>query len=212
MRVRIVVTDDSEVRREGLRRLLEGEPSWLVVGEGDLDALGALVVEHAPDVVVISTARPPEDVAAAVVVAARRGPGVHSIVVSPYRDRAALSAALHAGAAGYVSSDDVLGGVIEAVRMTGEPEPYVSSSLGAALATDDAAAAAPGLTEREMTVFRLVALGHTNAEIAAQLSLSVRTIEAQRSRLQRKLGAGSRVELVRIALALGFIDRSDGMA
>jgi two-component system, NarL family, response regulator NreC len=98
------------------------------------------------------------------------------------------------------------------VRMTAEPQPYVSSSLGAALATDEAAAAAPGLTERETTVFRLVALGHTNAEIAGLLSLSVRTVEAQRGRLQRKLGASNRVELVRLALALGYIDRSDGLA
>jgi two-component system response regulator NreC len=212
MRSRIVVTDDSEVRREGFRRLLEAEPAWSVVGAGEVGALEALVVEHTPDVVVLSTAREPSAVAAAVVLAARRCPDVRTVVVSPHRDRAALSAVLHAGAAGYVSSDDVLGGVLEAVRMTAEPQPYVSSSLGAALATDEAAAAAPGLTERETTVFRLVALGHTNAEIAGLLSLSVRTVEAQRGRLQRKLGASNRVELVRLALALGYIDRSDGLA
>jgi DNA-binding NarL/FixJ family response regulator len=212
MHARIVVIDDSEVRQVGLRRLLEGELDWTVVGSGEVDALGALVAEHAPDVVVVSTGREPEEIVAALVLAARRCPGVGTVVVSPHRDRSALSAALNAGAAGYVASDDVLGGVIEAVRMIGEPAPYVSSSLGAALATEDGTPSELGLTERETIVLRLVALGHTNAEIAARLSLSVRTIEAQRSRVQRKLGAANRVELVRLALAHGFIDRSDGAA
>jgi DNA-binding NarL/FixJ family response regulator len=211
MLARIVITDDNDVRREGLRRLLQAEPGWSVVGAGEIDALGSLLVRHAPDVVVLSTARGREEVVEAVSLATRRVPGVRVVIVSPHSTSPIVSAALRAGAAGYILSDDVLGGVIEAVRMAGEPTPYLSTTLGAQLAIRDGFDAFD-LTERERMILRLVALGYTNLEVADRLSLSVRTIEAQRAGLQRKLKAGSRVELVRAALARGLIDRDDGMA
>jgi DNA-binding NarL/FixJ family response regulator len=210
MLTRIVVTDDNQVRREGLRRLLEGEPGWSVVGAGNIDVLGNLVAQHSPDVLVLSTARRYDEVEAALALAERRCPGVHSVVVTPHRDMSAVSSVLHAGAAAYVLSEDVLSGVLEAVRLTGEQTPYLSSTLAAELAVDNPATTLPVLDEREEKVLRLIALGYTNVEIAHRLSLSVRTIEAQRGRLQRKLPGSSRVDLVRAALARGLIDRHDG--
>jgi two-component system response regulator NreC len=209
---RIVVTDDNEVRREGLRRLLQGEPGWSVVGAGDVDALEELLVRHGPDVVVLSTARGGDEVSAAVGMATRRIPGVRVVIVSPQSAPAAVGAALRAGATGYILADDVLGGVIQAVRMANEPTPYLSSTLAAQLAMSNGGNSTPDLTERERQLLKLVALGYTNTEVAERLSLSVRTIEAQRARLQRKLRAPTRVALVRTALAAGLIDRHDGMA
>jgi two-component system response regulator NreC len=210
MLARIVVTDDNEVRREGLRRLLQAEPGWSVVGAGEVDALGSLLVRHAPDVVVLSTARGANEVVEAVSLATRRVPGVRVVIVSPHSAPPVVSAALRAGAAGYILGADVLGGVIEAVRMAGEPTPYLSRTLGAQLAIHNGSGGFD-LSERERMILRLVALGHTNSEVADRLSLSVRTIEAQRAGLQRKLGAGSRVGLVRAALARGLISRDDGL-
>jgi two-component system response regulator NreC len=210
MLTRIVVTDDNQVRREGLRRLLEGESGWSVVGVGDVDALGELVAQHVPDVLVLSTARRFEDVEAALALADSQCPGLHAVIVSPHADLPAVSAVLKAGAGAYVLSEDVLAGVLEAVRMTGEPRPYLSSTLATQLAFETPATLLPVLREREETILRLVALGHTNTEIAERLSLSVRTIEAQRGRLQRRLGASTRAELVRAALGRGLIDRRDG--
>jgi two-component system response regulator NreC len=132
------------------------------------------------------------------------------VIVSPHGAPPVVSAALRAGAAGYILGADVLGGVIEAVRMAGEPTPYLSRTLGAQLAIHNGSGGFD-LSERERMILRLVALGHTNSEVADRLSLSVRTIEAQRAGLQRKLGAGSRVGLVRAALARGLISRDDGL-
>ncbi|MCW3063533.1 MAG: two component transcriptional regulator, LuxR family [Solirubrobacterales bacterium] len=210
MLTRIVVADDNQVRREGLRRLLEAEPGWSVVASGAFDAIEELLGRHEPDVLVVSTARGSDDVEDALARADHRCAGLHSVVISPHRDLSSVSAVLQAGAAAYVLSEDVLSGVLEAVRMTGEPAPYLSTTLAARLATDNPVASRPALDEREEKVLRLVALGYTNVEVAGRLSLSVRTIEAQRGRLQRKLGAGNRVELVRAALARGLIDRHDG--
>jgi two-component system, NarL family, response regulator NreC len=209
---RIVVTDDNEVRREGLRRLLSGEPGWTVVGAGEVAALEEMLVRHGPDVVVLSTARGGDEVASAVRMATRLIPGCRVVIVSPQSSPTAVGEALRAGATGYILADDVLGGVIQAVRMANEPTPYLSSTLAAQLAMRNGMNGTPDLTERERQLLRLVALGYTNAEVAESMSLSVRTIEAQRARLQRKLHAPTRVGLVRAALAAGLIDRHDGIA
>jgi two-component system response regulator NreC len=120
--------------------------------------------------------------------------------------------ALRSGAIGYVLKEAAPTELVEAVRRAAAGKPYLSPGLGAQLAADDAAVtmdpSAPpdGLTEREAEILRLIALGHTNAEVGKLLHLSVRTIEARRAHVQQKTGRTGRPELVRYALERGLLD------
>jgi two-component system response regulator NreC len=117
--------------------------------------------------------------------------------------------ALRAGASGYVLKEADEEELVEAVRRAAAGESYVTPALGARLA---AAPEGPpdDLSPRELEVVRLIALGHTNPEIAEQLHVSVRTVETHRSHAQRKTGAGSRAELVRYALDHGLLEQGSG--
>ena len=116
--------------------------------------------------------------------------------------------ALRAGALGYVLKEAADAELVEAVRRAAAGQTYLNPRLGAALAAaPPLAAGRPGdLTEREIEVLRLIALGHTNADIAEQLYLSVRTVESHRAHIQQKLRCSSRAELVRYALDHGLLE------
>jgi two-component system response regulator NreC len=116
--------------------------------------------------------------------------------------------ALTTGAAAYVLKEAAHAELVDAIRRAAASESYLTPRLGALLARTPPASDEPpdGLTERELQILRLVALGHTNAEIGRLLHLSVRTIEARRAHIQQKLGRTSRPELVRYALDRGLLD------
>jgi two-component system, NarL family, response regulator NreC len=118
--------------------------------------------------------------------------------------------ALRAGAAGYVLKEAADSELVEAIRRAAAGETYLTPSLGAALAAAPPAPAGPpdDLSEREVEVLRLIALGHTNSEIAGQLYLSVRTVESHRAHIQQKLRLSTRAELVRYALDRGLLESS----
>jgi two-component system response regulator NreC len=113
--------------------------------------------------------------------------------------------AFAAGAAGYVLKEAADTELVEAVRRAAVGKTYLNPALGARIAREPPAGHLGDLSERETEVLRLLALGHTNPEIAGQLYLSVRTVENHRSHVQRKLGASSRAELVRYALRHGLV-------
>ena len=117
--------------------------------------------------------------------------------------------ALRAGALGYVLKDAADGELVDAVRRVAEGGTYLNPALGARLATTPERPSGPpgDLSGREAQVLRLIALGHTNAEIAEQLFLSVRTVETHRAHIQQKLGRSTRAELVRYALDNGLLVR-----
>lgn len=211
----ILIADSNAVRRRGLRRLLDDEgASRLVEVDGRAQDLTRAVEEHQADVVVVSLALDGAelielvDAAGAAVAPA---PGV--VVVSGRRDFAHVRAALRAGALGFVLREDALAELPHATRAAMDRQRWLSPSLGAALLVEgDTADPADTLSEREVEVLRLLALGHTNAEVAARLYLSVRTIENHRASLVRKLHAAGRADLVRAALERGLLDdavRSD---
>ena len=116
--------------------------------------------------------------------------------------------ALGAGAMAYVLKESADAELVEAVRRAAAGETYLTPQLGARLAAQPPEpAGSPGdLSEREVEVLRLIALGHTNMEIAQQLYLSVRTVESHRAHIQQKLRRSSRAELVRYALEQGLVD------
>jgi two-component system response regulator NreC len=116
--------------------------------------------------------------------------------------------ALRAGAIGYVTKEAADAEVVEAVRLAADDQPYLHPRLGAKLATEPVDEGPPDdLTEREVQVLRLIALGHTNTEIASQLYLSVRTVESHRAHIQQKLRLSTRAELVRYALDHGLVEQ-----
>ena len=123
-------------------------------------------------------------------------------------DPAFARQALRAGALGYVLKEAADEELLEAVRAAAAGETYLNPRLGARLAAEPPEPAGPpdDLTEREVEVLRLIALGHTNAEIGEQLYLSVRTVETHRAHIQQKTRRTSRAELVRYALDHGLVE------
>jgi two-component system, NarL family, response regulator NreC len=135
-------------------------------------------------------------------------------VLTVHDDVAYLRQAFAAGARGYLVKDAADVELVLAIRQVASGEEYVHPRLGAALLNPSAAgrAAGPGgeLSEREVEVLHLLALGHTNAEIATELYVSVRTVETHRAHIQQKLGIKARADLVRYALERGLLEEDGG--
>jgi two-component system response regulator NreC len=201
MATTIVLADDHAVVRSGLKLLLEGEHDMEVVAvAGTAEDALRYVRGHKPDVLILDLnmpgARRSLDVIPEVEDAS---PGTRVVVLTMQEDPAFARHALRAGALGYVLKEAADDELVNAVRLASEGRTYLHPRLGAALAA--APEGPPGdLTQRELDVLRLIALGHTNAEIAEQLHLSVRTVETHRAHIQQKLGLSARAELVRYAL------------
>ena len=195
--IRILLADDHAVVRSGLRHVLGAEDDMEVVAEaGDLEETLRKVRGHRPDVLVLdlNLGR------ASSLPAIPELSGLTRVVVLTMQDDPAFARrALADGAAGFVLKETAEGVLLDAVRQAAAGGTYLDPALGARLA---AAPAGPpdGLTDRELEVLRLLALGHTNAEVAEQMFLSVRTVESHRAAAARKTGRHSRAELVRYAL------------
>ena len=137
-----------------------------------------------------------------------RSPGTSVVVLTMQEDPSFARTALQAGARGYVLKDSANTELVAAVRRAAAGETYLAPRLGAALAATPAAPSGPpdDLTPRELEVLRLIALGHTNAEVGTQLYLSIRTVESHRAHIQQKLRRSTRAELVRYALDHDLLD------
>jgi two-component system, NarL family, response regulator NreC len=199
--IRVVVADDHAVVRAGLSLLLESSGRFAVVAEaGDVEAARRYVLGHKPDVVVLDLNMPGEATLPAIPDLAEHC----AVVVLTMQAEAdyALRALQH-GALGYVLKDSAYAHLHEAVAAAARGEMYVDPAIGARLAVERRTErrALPGaLTPREVDVLRLVAVGYTNKQIAAELGMSVRTAEAHRAHIQRKLTLSSRADLVRYAV------------
>lgn len=210
--VRVLILDDHQIVIEGLRLLLEAQPDMRVAGEArTLDAVLALEIDPVPQVIladlVLGTAHGPE-----VVTALRaRFPAAAVLVLTMADDLAVVRSVLSAGAQGYLPKAAAGADLVEAVRRLARGEDYLHHSVGVALARAEIAGGDEGpvyLSDREIAVGRLLALGHTNAEVADRLIVSVRTVETYRAHLFRKLGVHTRAELVRAAVRTGLVDLS----
>jgi two-component system response regulator NreC len=203
--IRIVLADDHAVVRSGLRMLLDSEQGFEVVAEaGDVDAAKRYVRGHHPHVLVLDLNMPGGSSLQAIPVIRDEFPDTQIVVLTMQQEPAFAREALSAGALGYVLKEAADEELVEAVRRAAVGESYLNPRLGARIASEP-----PGppddLSEREVDVLRLIALGNTNAEIGEQLYLSVRTVETHRSHIQQKLRLSTRAELVGYALERGLI-------
>lgn len=197
--VRVVIADDHTMVRNGLRVLLDMEADLEVVAEaGCLAATEACLREHAPDVLILDVHLGAENGLDGMPALLRASPATRVLVLTMQDDPAFARKALSLGAGGYVLKEAPRADLVAAVRAVARDETYLHPQLAARVVL--APEPAGGLTPRELEILRLIALGHTNARIAGDLYLSVRTVETHRANLQSKLGVSGRAELVRCAL------------
>lgn len=204
--ITVVLADDHNVIRVGLRSLLEAEDDLRVIGEA-ADAPGAakLVEDRRPDVLVLDLQMPGAGPRQDVPRLRESSPHTKIVVLTMQNDPRAARDLLRAGAAGYVLKQAAERRLADAIRIAAAGGSYVDPELGGAMAKLEADPL-ESLGERELELLRLVALGFTNREIGEQLYLSVRAVEVNRAKLFEKLGIQSRPQLVRFAIANGLIE------
>jgi two-component system response regulator NreC len=204
--IRIVLADDHAVVRSGLRLLLDREDDFEVVAEAsDVEGAGRYVRGHHSSVLVLDLNMPGGSSLEAIPVIREASPDTQIVVLTMQQEPAFAREALGAGALGYVLKEAADEELVQAVRLAAVGERYLNPRLGARIASEPPPGPPDDLSERELDVLRLIALGHTNGEIAEQLFLSVRTVETHRSHLQQKLRLSTRAELVGYALERGLI-------
>jgi two-component system response regulator NreC len=210
--IRALVVDDHAVVRAGIRLLLDREDDIEVVGEAG-SARDAVFNVRAlrPDVVLLDVVMPGESGIEVLPSLLKESPESKVLVLSMQDDPSYVREAFAAGASGYVLKEAADEEVVAAVREIADGGSYVHPALGARMVTAEAqaraAAEADPLSDREREVLRLLALGHTNQEIAKMLYISVRTAETHRAHIMQKLGLSTRAELVRYALSHGLLEQ-----
>ena len=210
--IRAVVVDDHAVVRSGIKLLLDREDDIEVVGEAG-SAKDAVFRARAlkPDVILLDVVMPGESGIDVLPNLLKESPETKVLVLSMQDDPSYVREAFAAGASGYVLKEAADEEVVAAVREIADGGRYVHPALGARMVTAEAearaAAEADPLSEREREVLRLLALGHTNQEIAKMLYISVRTAETHRAHIMQKLRLSTRAELVRYALSQGLLEQ-----
>jgi len=211
--LRVVLADDHEVVRTGLRSLVNSSTGMEVVGEArDGDEACRKACELRPDVVVMDVSMPVLDGAGATERLRRECPEVRVLALTAHEDRAHLTRLLEAGAAGYVLKRAAADELVRAIRTVASGGTYVDPELAGSLlrrAAQPAGAAEPAgaelLSDREEEVLRRIAWGQSNKEIAGSLGISTKTVETYKARIGDKLGLRSRTDMVRYALRQGWL-------
>ena len=212
MTIRVLVVDDHAVVRAGLRRVLDAEADIETVAEAaNVERAVFEALEANPDVVLMDVVMPGKTGIEGMPALLQALPDVKVLMLSMQDDPQYVREAFEAGASGYGLKEAADTEVVDAVRAVASGERYVHPALGARLIAAESEerkrAESDPLSEREREVLRLLALGHTNQEIAALLYISVRTAETHRAHIMQKLGLSSRAELVRYALDHGLVER-----
>ncbi len=212
--IRVVVADDHPLLREGVRALLAKADDIEVVGEAPDGPTAILLASRLkPDVLVTDLAMPGAGGIAVLEALARQGLTTQVIVLSMHGDDALVGEALAKGAHGYVLKEAVTEELLLAIRTAARGGTYIGSALGRPLGNqrppDPRPAGAVNLTARELEILRLIGAGHTSRIIAAELGLSIKTVEHYRTSLLAKFGASNLVGLIRGALRDGLLDLDD---
>jgi two-component system, NarL family, response regulator NreC len=213
-KIRVLIADDHAILRTGLRMLIDSQQDMCVVAEAQdgIEATEKVKQVH-PDVAILDLTMPRSGGLDAIQNIVRADPAPHVLLLTMHEDPAYLRTALAAGAAGYVLKKSVDGDLLSAVRAVYRGRRYVDSELADVLVQDafgdkrkaKTAERRHVLSERELQVLKLVAEGFSSREIADQISISTKTVEAYRARFATKLGLKSRAQIVQYALNLGFL-------
>jgi two-component system, NarL family, response regulator NreC len=196
----LVLVDDHAVVRAGLRHVLESQAGWTVAAEAATLEQGLeAVAEREPDVLVLDLHLKGASGLGAIPEFLQCSPGTSIVILTMEADPAFAREALRSGARAYVLKDSAESELVTAIRAAVGGDTYLSPKVGARLAAGPAAELGD-LSAREQEVLKLLALGHTNSEIADKLFLSRRTVETHRANVQRKLGLSTRAELTRHVL------------
>ena len=216
-KLRILLADDHETVRTGLRVILNAQADMEVVGEAaDGQAVIEKTQELQPDVVLMDVSMPRLNGLQATKTLRERAPAVKVLTLTRHGDVAYLHQLLEAGASGYVLKQSRAAEVLQAIRAIASGGTYIDSAMTAdalaapvrAMAAGRGRAAAPSLSPREADTLRLVARGYSNKEIAAQLTVSVKTIETHKGNAMHKLGMRNRIDIVRYAMLQGWLDET----
>jgi len=212
--LRILLVDDHVTVRHGLKLLIDGEADMKVAAEAG-DGAGAIaqMQEVKPDVVVMDISMPGMNGLAATQAILKIDPKAVIVTLTRHTDDAYLQELLRAGASGYILKRSAPNELLQAIRATAAGGQYLDSTLTARvtaglIGSDRHRSKRPvgGLTDRESDVLRLIASGYSNKEIAAQLSLSVKTVEAHKANAMRKLDLTGRIDIVKYAVLQGWLD------
>ena len=208
--IRVLIVDDHAVVRTGIRLLLAAEDDLEPVGEAGSKREAIFEARSTkPDVVMLDVVMPDGSGLEVIPQLLHEHPETKVLVLSMQDDPRYVREAFAAGASGYVLKEAADVEVVSAVREIAAGGRYVHPELGARMIAADAEAARRAerdpLSDREREVLKLLALGHTNQEIAKQLYISVRTAETHRAHIMQKLGLTTRAELVRYAIAQGLL-------
>ncbi len=207
--ITIVLADDHRVVRSGLRMVLDAEDGFEVLAEaGDITSTEQKVRGYHPRVLVLDLNMSGESSLPAIPRIRLISPETQIVVLTMQNDPAFAREALRSGAAGYVLKEAADSELVQAVRLASKGRTYLNPELGARVAAQPLEPPGPpdDLSPREIEVLKLIALGHTNGEIAATLYLSVRTVESHRAHIQQKTNRTTRAELVAYARQHDLLD------
>jgi DNA-binding NarL/FixJ family response regulator len=205
MDTRVVLVDDHAVVRAGIRLVLDHTDGIEVVGEAGTEERAVVLTRaHQPDVIVLDVLLPGKGGLALIPDLLEVSPASNVLMLSSSAEPGTVETALTAGATGYSVKRATEVELVSAVQAVAAGTPYVHPEVGAGMALAAKPRTGP-LSPREFDVLRLVALGHTNAEIARALTISTRTTEMHRASIMRKLHFDTRAQLVNYALANGLI-------
>ena len=212
-KIRVLIVDDHAVLRSGLHLLLDAQAGIEVVGEAaDVKEAVFEARDKKPDVVLMDVVMPGQTGIEGVPLVLKEAPEAKVLVLSMQDDPRYVHEAFAAGAAGYILKEAVDAEVVGAIQRVAAGDHYVHPALGARLiaaeAQEKAREEADPLSDREREVMRLLALGHTNQEIAKMLYISVRTAETHRAHIMQKLRLSTRAELVRYAIDQGLLEET----
>ena len=216
VKIRVLLAEDHRTVREGVRLLLDAQPDMEVVAEaGDGRAALRLAKELAPDIVLMDVSMPEMNGLQATERMREDSPAVRVVMLTRHTDKAYLQQLLQAGAAGYVLKLSDPAVLLQAVRAVAAGGIYLDPAVtGKALSgyfgrrAGGGSVAEVNLSDRETEVLRHIALGYSNKEIAALLSLSVKTVEAHKANAMRKLDMHSRIDIVRYAILRGWLQET----
>jgi two-component system response regulator NreC len=206
--ITLLLAEDHRVVRAGLRLLLDREEGIEVIGEtGDIAETERCAAELRPRVIVLDVDMPDGSSIPAIPRIQQSAPGTRIVILTMHTAPALARDALRAGATGFVLKDAAEAELLAAIRAAAAGRTYLNPELGAQLAAEgpEGGGRPDDLSARELEVLELIALGHTNGEIASRLFLSVRTVESHRAHIQQKTRRFTRAELVAYAREHGIV-------